>query len=74
MKRPQDVPMLADAIAWLAWFATILGSMSSAADMFHKPPRRKTADDDEGERVDNATDIADVHPRFGRRGDRSAAR
>jgi hypothetical protein len=34
MKRPQDIASIVIVLAWLAWFAEMLGAMAGAAAKF----------------------------------------
>ena len=50
MRRPTDLPTIADVLAWLAWLACLLAGLSQAADAFaaKQParPRSKEPDDE----------------------------
>lgn len=72
MKRPQDIPYIADFLCWLAWLATMLGAMAGAADTYasRRPARR---DEPEPETVDaEATPVSRIGNNRGRRGDGGA--
>lgn len=49
MRRPTDLPTIADVLAWLAWLACLLAGLSQAADAFaaKQPARPRTKEPDE---------------------------